>query len=123
MMLATMASIDGDAPTLIDRVCVAAVWLMSLSGAGISLMADGQLRASTGVSEPGIAAARELQLELAEKPGVDVWTSDVPVSEARPGAAGHRVLADVCAGGRTGGRASGVRVPVRGRSPHGLRGG
>jgi hypothetical protein len=80
-VLAAMASVDGDAPTVIDRVCVAAVTLLSLSGAGISLMADGQLRGSAGVSEPGIAAVQELQLELGEGPGVDVWTSELPVLE------------------------------------------
>jgi len=77
-----MTSVDGDAPTVIDRVCVAAVGLLSLSGAGISLMADGQLRGSAGVSEPGIAAVQELQLELGEGPGVDLWASDVPVLES-----------------------------------------
>ena len=76
-----MANVDGAAPTVIDRVCVAAVALLSLSGAGISLMVDGQLRGSAGVSEPGIAALQELQLELGEGPGVDVWTSDAPVLE------------------------------------------
>jgi ANTAR domain len=81
MVLAAMADVDGDAPTVIDRVCVAAVLLLSLSGAGISLMADGQLRGSAGVSEPGIAAVQELQLELGEGPGVDAWSSDVPVLE------------------------------------------
>jgi hypothetical protein len=81
VVLAAMASVDGDAPTVIDRVCVAAVALLSLSGAGISLMADGQLRGSAGVSEPGIAMVQELQLELGEGPGVDLWASDVPVLE------------------------------------------
>jgi len=81
VVLAAMTSVDKDAPTVIDRVCVAAVALLSLSGSGISLMAEGQLRGSAGVSEPGIAAVQELQLELGEGPGVDVLTSDVPVLE------------------------------------------
>jgi hypothetical protein len=81
LVLAAMASVDGDASTAIDRVCAAAVALLSLSGAGISLMADGQLRGSAGVSEPGIAVVQELQLELGEGPGVDVSMSDVPVLE------------------------------------------
>jgi len=76
-----MTSVDGDAPTVVDRLCVAAVALLSLSGAGISLMAEGQLQGSAGVSEPGIAAVQELQLELGEGPGVDAWTSDAPVLE------------------------------------------
>jgi hypothetical protein len=82
MVLAAMADVDGNAPTVIDRVCVAAVAVLSLSGAGISLMADGQPRGSAGVSEPGIAAVQELQLELGEGPGMDAWTSDVPVLES-----------------------------------------
>jgi GAF domain-containing protein len=81
VVLAAMANVDGDAPTVIDRVCVAAVGLLSLSGAGISLMAEGQLQGSAGVSEPGVAAVQELQLELGEGPGMDAWTSDAPVLE------------------------------------------
>lgn len=60
VVLAAMAGVDGEAPSVIDRVCVAAVLLLSLSGAGISLMVDGQLRGSAGVSEPGIATVQEL---------------------------------------------------------------
>jgi hypothetical protein len=76
-----MASVDGDAASVIDRVCMAAVALLSLSGAGISLMVDGQLRGSAGVSEPGIAAVQELQLELGEGPCVDAWSGNEPVIE------------------------------------------
>jgi hypothetical protein len=82
VVLAAMASVDGEAVTVIDRVCVAAVSLLSLTGAGISLMADGQLRGSAGVSEPGVAVVQELQLELGEGPGVDAWQDDRPVMEA-----------------------------------------
>ena len=81
VVLAAMASVDGDAPSVIDRVCVAAVRLLSLSGAGISLMVDGQLRGSAGVSEPGIAAVQELQLELGEGPCVEAWSGGEPVLE------------------------------------------
>jgi hypothetical protein len=81
VVLAAMASVDGDAPSVIDRVCVAAVRVLSLSGAGISLMADGQLRGSAGVSEPGVAMVQELQLELGEGPGIDAWNLNEPVLE------------------------------------------
>lgn len=81
VVLAAMASVDGDAPSVIDRLCVAAVSLLSLSGAGISLMVDGQLRGSAGVSEPGVAAVQELQLELGEGPCVESWTLSQPVLE------------------------------------------
>lgn len=76
-----MASVDGDAPSVIDRVCVAAVSLLSLSGAGISLLVDGRLRGSAGVSEPGIAVVQELQLELGDGPCVDAWNRNQVVLE------------------------------------------
>ncbi|MGI8429606.1 MAG: GAF and ANTAR domain-containing protein [Solirubrobacteraceae bacterium] len=76
-----MASADGDAPSVIDRVCMAAVALLSLRGAGISLMANGVLRGSAGVSEPGVAAIQELQLMLGEGPCVDAWAANQPVLE------------------------------------------
>jgi len=88
VVLAAMAAVDGETPSVIDRVCVAAVSLLSLSGAGISLMVDGRLRGSAGVSGPGIAAVQELALELGEGPCVDAWKDSEPVLEpdlARPG--------------------------------------
>ena len=81
-VLKAMASVDGDASSVIDRVCVAAVGLLGLSGCGISLMVDGQLRGSTGGSDSGIAAVQELQLELGEGPCVDAWALNEPVAEA-----------------------------------------
>jgi GAF domain/ANTAR domain len=75
------ADVDGSA-SLVDRVCVAAVSLLSLKGAGLSLMVDGELRGTAGVSEPGIAMVQELQLTLGEGPCVDAWTNRVPVLEA-----------------------------------------
>lgn len=81
VVLAAMAGVDGEAPSVIDRVCVAAVLLLSLSGAGISLMVDGQLQGSAGVSEPGIATVQELQLELGEGPCVDAWSRGEPMLE------------------------------------------
>lgn len=71
----------GDAASLVDRICSAAVALLSLSGAGLSLMVDGQLRGTAGVSDPGIAAVQELQLMLGEGPCVDAWESSAPVME------------------------------------------
>ena len=81
-VLKAMASVDGDASSVIDRVCVAAVGLLGLSGCGISLMVDGRLRGSTGGSDSGIAAVQELQLELGEGPCVDAWALNEPVAEA-----------------------------------------
>lgn len=82
VVLAAMADVDGDAPTVISRVCVAAVGLLRLTGCGISLMFDGRLEGSAGVSDRAIANVQELQLELGEGPCVDGWTRDEPVGEA-----------------------------------------
>ncbi len=75
-----MAEAEGE-PSMIDRVCIAAVALLSLRGAGLSLMVDGDLRGTAGVSEPGIAAVQELQLTLGEGPCVDAWVGGRPVLE------------------------------------------
>jgi hypothetical protein len=79
VVLAAIANVDGDASSAIDRVCAAAVTLLSLSGAGISLMADDELRGSAGVAESGVAAVQELQLSLGEGPGADAWGGNEPV--------------------------------------------
>lgn len=65
----------------IDRVCLAAVELLSLQGAGLSLMVDGELRGTAGVSEAGVATVQELQLTLGEGPCVEAWASGEPVLE------------------------------------------
>jgi len=78
-----MADADRDgSASMVDRICGAAVALLSLSGAGLSLMADGELRGTAGVSEPGIEAMQELQLTLGEGPCVDAWRDLEPVLEA-----------------------------------------
>jgi GAF domain/ANTAR domain len=77
-----MAEADGGSSvSLVDRVCSAAVQLLSLRGAGLSLMVDGDLRGSAGVSDPGIAVVQELQLTLGEGPCVDAWANRAPVLE------------------------------------------
>lgn len=80
-VLAAMAQLDGSAPSALDRLCGAAVSLLSLHGAGISLMADGELRGTAGVSGAGVAVIQELQFELGEGPCVDAWRSMEPVLE------------------------------------------
>lgn len=65
----------------VDRVCAAAVTLLSLRGAGLSLMVDGVLRGTAGVSDPGIVAVQDLQLKLGEGPCVDAWAGLEPVLE------------------------------------------
>jgi hypothetical protein len=86
-VLAAMADVDGDSPSVLDRLCGAAVALLSLRGAGISLMVDGELRGTAGSSGRGVAIVQELQFELGEGPCVDAWADMVPVLEpdlARP---------------------------------------
>jgi hypothetical protein len=83
VVLRAMAEADGDGSiSPIDRVCVAAVVLLSLRGAGLSLMVDGELRGTAGVSDPGIVVVQELQLTLGEGPCIDAWTSRAPVLES-----------------------------------------
>jgi hypothetical protein len=78
-----MADADrGGTASMVDRVCGAAVALLSLSGAGISLMVDGELRGTAGVSDSGIEAVQELQLTLGEGPCVDAWRDREPVLES-----------------------------------------
>jgi hypothetical protein len=83
VVLKAMADADpGGTASMVDRVCGAAGTLLSLSGAGVSLMADGELRGTAGVSEAGIEAVQELQLTLGEGPCVDAWRDMEPVLEA-----------------------------------------
>jgi hypothetical protein len=83
VVLRAMAEADGGGSVSpIDRVCVTAVVLLMLRGAGLSLMVDGELRGTAGVSDPGIAVVQELQLTLGEGPCVDAWTSRAPVLES-----------------------------------------
>jgi hypothetical protein len=83
VVLRAMAEADvGGSISSIDRVCVAAGTLLSLRGAGLSLMVDGELSGTAGVSDPGIAVVQELQLTLGEGPCVDAWTSRAAVLES-----------------------------------------
>jgi hypothetical protein len=81
VVLAAMADVDGDGLSTLDRLCGAAVTLLSLRGAGISLMVEGTLRGTAGVTDPGVAAVQELQFELGEGPCADAWASMEPVLE------------------------------------------
>ena len=79
-VLAAMAAVGGELSVL-DRLCTAAAGLLSLRGAGISLMVDGELRSTAGASDPGAVAVHELQFELGEGPCLDAWASMEPVPE------------------------------------------
>jgi GAF domain-containing protein len=81
-VLAAMAAVDGAAATVIDRVCVAATRVLSLSGAGLSLIVDGELRGTAGATGSGIELIQALQLSLGQGPCVDAWRSGEPVTES-----------------------------------------
>jgi hypothetical protein len=82
VVLRAVADAEGDgSESIVDQVCAAAAMLLSLSGAGLSLMVAGELRGSAGVSDPVITAVQELQLALGEGPCVDAWTSSEAVLE------------------------------------------
>jgi len=74
--------------SIVDWVCSAAVALLSLEGAGVSLMVDGELRGVAGVSDPGIALVQELHLSLGEGPCVGAWETRAPVIEGELSALG-----------------------------------
>ncbi|HEX4109570.1 MAG TPA: GAF and ANTAR domain-containing protein [Solirubrobacteraceae bacterium] len=67
------AAVDGADGSAIESVCGAAVALLSLKGAGVCLMVDGELRGSVGGPDRGIALLNELQLTLGEGPSLDAW--------------------------------------------------
>jgi hypothetical protein len=81
------SSSDG-ATSVVDWVCSGAIELLSLKGAGVSLMVDGELRGAAGVSDPGIALVQELHLSLGEGPCVDAWETRAPVIEGELSALG-----------------------------------
>jgi hypothetical protein len=70
-----------DSASVVDRLCFAAVVLLSLSGAGLSLMVEGELRGTAGVCDPRIAEVQELQLSLGEGPCVEAWAVRSVVQE------------------------------------------
>ncbi len=106
VVLRTIADTDSDgAQSVVDRVCAAAVSLLSLRGAGLSLTVDGELRGTAGVSDPGIAAIQELQLSLGEGPCIDTWESRTAVLEPD--------LADPAVGALDGVGEAGVKAGVR----------
>lgn len=89
-VLGAIAQVPADgSSSLIDQVCAAAVTQLSLRGAGVSLMVDGELQGSAGASDAGILSIQEMQLALGEGPCVEAWASRAAVLEpdlAHPGA-------------------------------------
>ncbi|MHB8243502.1 MAG: GAF and ANTAR domain-containing protein [Solirubrobacteraceae bacterium] len=82
MVLTAMAdAARGGSTSVVEQVCVAAAQLLALSGVGISLMSQGQLRGTAGVREGGIAMVQELELTLGEGPCLEAWARMEPVLE------------------------------------------
>lgn len=77
---AALASGDPDAPPYPARVCALSVGFLGMSGAGLTLIGNGQpaaLWASDGVAK----ALEQAQLTLGEGPSVDAYASGAPVLE------------------------------------------
>jgi GAF domain/ANTAR domain len=85
-VLAAIVDFGDDTGSVVDHLCSAAVRLLGLTGAGLSLMVDGQLRETAGASDPHIAVLQELQLTLGEGPCLDAGRSGAPVLEPDLGA-------------------------------------
>jgi hypothetical protein len=87
VVLALVAQRGGTPGTVADHVCAAAVELMALTGAGLSLMIDDELRIAAGVTDPNVTVLQELQLTLGEGPCIEATLHGTPVIEtdmARP---------------------------------------
>jgi GAF domain-containing protein len=69
---------DGVAAFL-QRLCAAVVPALSVSGAGLSVMADNEVRGLTAASDPATARIEELQFVLGEGPCIDAFAARRPV--------------------------------------------
>jgi GAF domain/ANTAR domain len=69
---------DGVAAFL-QRLCAAVVPALSVSGAGLSVMADNEVRGLTAASDPATARIEELQFMLGEGPCIDAFAARRPV--------------------------------------------
>lgn len=64
-----------------ERLCDTCVEVLSVTGAGIMLMADGEHRGTLGISNAVIGVVEELQFTLGEGPCIDAFVSERPVLE------------------------------------------
>lgn len=79
-------------------------------------MLDGELRGAAGVSDTGVAAIQELELELGEGSGAEAWRSGAPVLTSDLAAGADTRWTGVCPGRTPGARPGCVRIPGRFRS-------
>jgi hypothetical protein len=61
------------------RLCAAAVPALAASGAGLSVMADNEVRGLSTASDPTAERIEDLQFVLGEGPGIDAFTTRRPV--------------------------------------------
>jgi hypothetical protein len=69
---------DGVAAFL-HRLCAAVVPALAASGAGLSVMAENEVRGLTAASDPAIGRVEELQFMLGEGPCIDAFGARRPV--------------------------------------------
>lgn len=75
----------------LERACIDAVWALSASGAGVSVMADDGVHGMAAASDAHTARVEELQFTYGEGPCIDAFTGGSPVlvSDLADGAAGR----------------------------------
>jgi hypothetical protein len=81
VVAALAAGDDGSGP-LISRLCAAAVELVAVSGAALSILSEGRYSATVCVSDDVAAQLEELHVTLGDGPGLDAYRSGRPVVEA-----------------------------------------
>jgi hypothetical protein len=72
---------DVDGPPLLDRVLVLCVGMLSVTGAGVAVIRDGQHRGAVAVSDRYAGAVDDLQFTLGEGPSIAADGSAGPVLE------------------------------------------
>jgi hypothetical protein len=72
---------DVDGPPILERFLETCVELLSVTGAGISIISEGQHRGAVAVSDPRFAAVDDLQFSLGEGPCLDADRWARPVLE------------------------------------------
>jgi hypothetical protein len=81
VVAALAAGDDGSGP-LISHLCGAAVDLVAVSGAALSILSEGHYSATVCVSDDVAAQLEELHVALGDGPGMDAYRSGRPVVEA-----------------------------------------
>ncbi|SRR6266545_2554547 len=72
---------DAGGPPVLERLMGACVEVLSVTGAGVAVIGDGQHRGAVAVSDPICGDVDDLQFSLGEGPCIDANHSDGPVLE------------------------------------------